>query len=81
MVKGLATLVAPKIRVNSVSPGLLETVSNISGCETLNGSLGAKGENHQEWAERFSEEQKAAHLQKTKLKRFVTVEVSFVIPE
>ncbi|OIW24532.1 short chain dehydrogenase [Coniochaeta ligniaria NRRL 30616] len=52
MVKGLATMVAPKIRVNSVSPGLLET----------------------EWAERFSEEQKAAHREKTKLKRFVTVE-------
>lgn len=27
MIKGLASMVAPKIRVNSVSPGLLETVS------------------------------------------------------
>ena len=26
MVRGLATMVAPKIRVNSVSPGLLQTV-------------------------------------------------------
>ncbi|CDM29002.1 hypothetical protein DTO013E5_1209 [Penicillium roqueforti] len=52
MVRGLATMVAPKIRVNSVSPGLLQT----------------------EWAERFSEEQKEAHREKTKLKRFVAVE-------
>jgi NAD(P)-dependent dehydrogenase (short-subunit alcohol dehydrogenase family) len=27
MMKGLATMVGPKIRVNVVSPGLLETVS------------------------------------------------------
>ncbi|KAJ5614972.1 hypothetical protein N7537_000086 [Penicillium hordei] len=52
MIRGLATMVAPKIRVNSVSPGLLQT----------------------EWAERFSEEQKETHRQKTKLKRFVAVE-------
>jgi len=26
MVKGLACMVAPKIRVNSISPGLLQTV-------------------------------------------------------
>ncbi|KAL1871336.1 hypothetical protein VTK73DRAFT_2090 [Phialemonium thermophilum] len=52
LVRGLATLVAPTIRVNSVSPGLLQT----------------------EWAGRFSEEQKEAHRQKTKLKRFATVE-------
>jgi NAD(P)-dependent dehydrogenase (short-subunit alcohol dehydrogenase family) len=45
-------MVAPHIRVNSVSPGLLET----------------------EWAERFTTEQKADMLEKTKLKRFVTVE-------
>ncbi|CAK7232000.1 hypothetical protein SCUCBS95973_008113 [Sporothrix curviconia] len=51
MVKGLAAMVAPRIRVNSVSPGLLET----------------------EWAERFSAQQKAELLNKTKLKRFVTV--------
>ncbi|KAJ5207657.1 hypothetical protein N7449_002036 [Penicillium cf. viridicatum] len=52
MIRGLATMVAPKIRMNSVSPGLLQT----------------------EWAERFSEERKEAHRQKTKLKRFVVVE-------
>lgn len=52
MVKGLAAMVAPRIRVNSVSPGLLET----------------------EWAQRFSPEQKAEMLEKTKLKRFVTVD-------
>lgn len=52
LVKALAIMAAPKIRVNSVSPGLLLT----------------------EWATRFSDEQKAAHLQKTKLKRFVSVE-------
>ncbi|CAJ2501730.1 Uu.00g045830.m01.CDS01 [Anthostomella pinea] len=46
------TMAAPKIRVNSVSPGLLLT----------------------EWAEKFTDEQKEAHLQKTKLKRIVTVE-------
>ncbi|KAI8632363.1 short chain dehydrogenase [Xylariaceae sp. FL1651] len=52
LAKALAVMAAPKIRVNSVSPGLLLT----------------------EWAERFSDEQKEAHLQKTKLKRIVTVE-------
>ncbi|KAJ5535460.1 hypothetical protein N7527_001714 [Penicillium freii] len=58
MIRGLATMVAPKVRVNtkvrvnSVSPGLLQT----------------------EWAERFSKEQKEAHRQKAKLKRFVAVE-------
>ncbi|CAK7236025.1 hypothetical protein SBRCBS47491_009495 [Sporothrix bragantina] len=52
MVKGLAAMVAPRIRVNSVSPGLLET----------------------EWAERFSAGQKADMLNKTKLRRFVTVD-------
>ncbi|CAH0046923.1 unnamed protein product [Clonostachys solani] len=52
MVKGLACMVAPKIRVNSVSPGLLQT----------------------KWATRFTAEQKEAHRQGTKLKRFVDVE-------
>ncbi|KAI0442251.1 short chain dehydrogenase [Xylaria telfairii] len=52
LVKALAAMAAPKIRVNSVSPGLLLT----------------------EWAERFTDELKEAHLQKTKLKRIVTVE-------
>ncbi|CAK7234533.1 hypothetical protein SEUCBS140593_008975 [Sporothrix eucalyptigena] len=52
MVKGLAAMVAPHIRVNSVSPGLLET----------------------EWAERFTADQKADMLEKTQLKRFVTVD-------
>ncbi|KAH8691501.1 short chain dehydrogenase reductase, partial [Talaromyces proteolyticus] len=52
MVRGLASMVAPKIRVNSVSPGLLQT----------------------EWATRFTSEQKEAHRQKTKLKRFVEIE-------
>ncbi|KAI0187391.1 short chain dehydrogenase [Xylaria flabelliformis] len=52
LVKALAVMAAPKIRVNSVSPGLLLT----------------------EWAERFTDEQKEAHRQKTTLKRIVTVE-------
>ncbi|OTB06637.1 hypothetical protein M426DRAFT_105289 [Hypoxylon sp. CI-4A] len=52
LVKALATMAAPKIRVNSVSPGLLLT----------------------DWAESFPEDLKEAHLQKTRLKRFVTVE-------
>ncbi|KAI8952108.1 short chain dehydrogenase [Xylaria longipes] len=52
LVKALAVMAAPKIRVNSVSPGLLLT----------------------EWAERFTDEQKEEHRQKTKLKRIVTVE-------
>ncbi|KAH9999582.1 short chain dehydrogenase [Xylariaceae sp. FL0662B] len=52
LVKGLAVLAAPKIRVNSVSPGLLLT----------------------DWAQRFSDEQKESHRQKTKLQRIVTVE-------
>ncbi|KAI3328910.1 short chain dehydrogenase [Xylariaceae sp. AK1471] len=52
LVKALAVMAAPKIRVNSVAPGLLLT----------------------EWAERFTDELKEAHLQKTKLKRIVTVE-------
>ncbi|KAI1466797.1 NAD(P)-binding protein [Daldinia caldariorum] len=52
LMKGLAIMAAPKIRVNTVSPGLLLT----------------------EWGNRFSDEQKEGHLQKTKLKRYVTVE-------
>ncbi|KAI0409719.1 short chain dehydrogenase [Xylaria palmicola] len=52
LVKALAIMAAPNIRVNSVSPGLLLT----------------------EWAERFTQEQKEEHRQKTKLKRIVTVE-------
>ncbi|KAI1756490.1 short chain dehydrogenase [Xylaria castorea] len=52
LVKALAVMAAPNIRVNSVSPGLLLT----------------------EWAERFTDEIKEAHLQGTKLKRIVTVE-------
>ncbi|KAI0194555.1 short chain dehydrogenase [Astrocystis sublimbata] len=52
LMKGLAVMAAPNIRVNSVSPGLLLT----------------------EWAERFSDELKEDHRQKTKLKRIVTVE-------
>ncbi|KAI1118947.1 short chain dehydrogenase [Nemania sp. NC0429] len=52
LARALAVMAAPKIRVNSVSPGLLLT----------------------EWAERFTDEQKEDHLQKTKLKRIVTVE-------
>ncbi|KAI1430026.1 short chain dehydrogenase [Xylaria sp. FL1777] len=52
LVKALAVMAAPKIRVNSVSPGLLLT----------------------QWAERFTDEQKEAHRQKTTLKRIVTVE-------
>ncbi|KAI0911783.1 short chain dehydrogenase [Ustulina deusta] len=52
LAKALAVMAAPKIRVNSVSPGLLLT----------------------EWAERFTDEQKEAHRQATKLKRIVTVE-------
>ncbi|KAI0164841.1 short chain dehydrogenase [Xylariaceae sp. FL1272] len=52
LVKALAVMAAPKIRVNSVSPGLLLT----------------------DWAARFTDEQRQAHLQKTKLKRIVTVE-------
>ncbi|KAK8139746.1 Granaticin polyketide synthase ketoacyl reductase 2 [Apiospora sp. TS-2023a] len=52
LVKNLAVMAAPKIRVNSVSPGLLLT----------------------EWSDRFSEQAKDAYRQKTKLKRFPTVE-------
>ncbi|KAI1279919.1 short chain dehydrogenase [Xylaria sp. FL0933] len=52
LAKALAVMAAPKIRVNSVSPGLLLT----------------------EWAERFSDEVKEDHRQKTKLQRIVTVE-------
>ncbi|KAI1844278.1 hypothetical protein JX265_007883 [Neoarthrinium moseri] len=52
MVRGLAIMAAPKIRVNSVSPGLLLT----------------------EWGNKFADEAKEAHRQKTKLKRMATVE-------
>ncbi|KAK6843554.1 short chain dehydrogenase [Apiospora arundinis] len=52
LVKNLAVMAAPRIRVNSVSPGLLLT----------------------EWSDRFSEQAKDAWRQKTKLKRFPTVE-------
>ncbi|KAI0021454.1 short chain dehydrogenase [Xylariomycetidae sp. FL0641] len=52
LVKALAVMAAPHIRVNSVSPGLLMT----------------------DWGERFTAEQRDAHVQKTKTKRVVTVE-------
>lgn len=52
LVKALASMAAPKIRVNSVSPGLLLT----------------------EWGDRFSDEAKEGHKQKTKLKRLPTVD-------
>ncbi|KAI1178761.1 short chain dehydrogenase [Nemania sp. FL0916] len=52
LVKALAVMAAPNIRVNSVSPGLMLT----------------------EWAERFTEEQKDEHRQKTLLKRVITLE-------
>ncbi|KAK8056909.1 hypothetical protein PG993_002136 [Apiospora rasikravindrae] len=52
LVKNLAVMAAPRIRVNSVSPGLLLT----------------------EWSDRFSDQAKDAYRQKTKLKRFPTVE-------
>ncbi|XXG94601.1 succinate dehydrogenase flavoprotein subunit [Hypoxylon texense] len=52
LMKALAGMAAPKITVNSVSPGLLLT----------------------DWSNGFTEEQKEAHRQKTKLHRFVTVE-------
>ncbi|KAI0842030.1 NAD(P)-binding protein [Hypoxylon sp. FL0890] len=52
LMKALSFMAAPKIRVNSVSPGLLLT----------------------DWARGFSDEVKEAHRQRTKLKRFVSVE-------
>ncbi|KAI0882879.1 short chain dehydrogenase [Annulohypoxylon maeteangense] len=52
MAKQLARMVGPRIRVNTVSPGLLLT----------------------EWAERFTDDQKEAHRQKTALKRFVNID-------
>ncbi|KAI1382132.1 NAD(P)-binding protein [Hypoxylon crocopeplum] len=52
LMKALAVMAAPKIRVNTVSPGLLLT----------------------DWADRFSDELKEAHREKTKLKQYVTVE-------
>ncbi|WQF84162.1 Putative short-chain dehydrogenase/reductase SDR, NAD(P)-binding domain superfamily [Colletotrichum destructivum] len=52
LAKALAAIAAPRIRVNTVSPGLLLT----------------------DWAEKFSDEGKAAHIQKTVIKRAVTVE-------
>ncbi|KAI2629791.1 NAD(P)-binding protein [Hypoxylon sp. NC1633] len=52
LMKALAVMAAPKIRVNTVSPGLLLT----------------------DWAEVFPQEAKEAHREKTKLKRYVSVE-------
>ncbi|KAF4952628.1 hypothetical protein FSARC_12590, partial [Fusarium sarcochroum] len=52
MIKALAGMVGPRIRVNSISPGLLLT----------------------DWATRFTHEQKTAHREQTKLKRFVRLE-------
>ncbi|KAI1098588.1 short chain dehydrogenase [Jackrogersella minutella] len=52
MAKQLARMVGPRIRVNTVSPGLLLT----------------------EWGDRFTNEQKEAHRQKTALQRFVQLE-------
>ncbi|KAI1399480.1 short chain dehydrogenase [Hypoxylon fuscum] len=52
LAKGLARMVGPRVRVNTVSPGLLLT----------------------DWAERFTDEQKETHRQKTALQRFVQIE-------
>ncbi|KAI1258301.1 hypothetical protein MGN70_001350 [Eutypa lata] len=52
MAKGLARMVGPRVRVNTVSPGLLLT----------------------DWAERFTDDQKEAHRQRTALQRFVQLE-------
>ncbi|KAI1773858.1 short chain dehydrogenase [Hypoxylon cercidicola] len=52
MARRLARMVGPRIRVNTVSPGLLLT----------------------EWAERFTDDQKEAHRQRTALQRFVQLE-------
>ncbi|VUC27452.1 unnamed protein product [Clonostachys rosea] len=70
MVKGLACMVAPKIRVNSVSPGLLQTVRKDIQFLMKKGKLIVK----KNWATRFTAEQKEAHRQGTKLKRFVDVD-------
>ncbi|GKT52197.1 versicolorin reductase [Colletotrichum spaethianum] len=53
LAKVLAVIAAPKIRVNSISPGLLLT----------------------DWGAKFSDDAKAAHIEKTKIKRAATVEV------
>ncbi|GKT67285.1 short-chain dehydrogenase [Colletotrichum tofieldiae] len=52
LAKVLAVIAAPRIRVNSISPGLLLT----------------------DWGAKFSDDAKAAHIEKTKIKRAATVE-------
>lgn len=85
--KGLASIAGPKIRVNSVSPGLLLTVCllghhglvyliiwfSLRGCRADIDMFA------QDWGKQFSQERLDAALAKTKLKKFATVEVSLFL--
>lgn len=86
LAKGLAMIAAPKIRVNSVSPGLLLTVSQTIGCApffsfppppTLSKAqewpLLTRSTN-QEWGLRFPPERIQAMTEASKLKRLAAVE-------
>lgn len=77
MAKALAKICAPKIRVNSVSPGVLLTVcyfSSVTRCNHTELLLITRMWNFQEWGQKFPQAALDASRDKTVLKRFATVE-------
>lgn len=80
LAKGLAMIAAPKIRVNSVSPGLLLTVRRWAvewaPGKIQTGRLTWFDYLLQEWGLRFPPEKIEAMQQGSKLKRLATVDVS-----
>jgi NAD(P)-dependent dehydrogenase (short-subunit alcohol dehydrogenase family) len=72
LVKCLAVIASPEIRVNSVSPGMLLTVRTTSGYAESGSFLTAL----QEWGLSFSQEKRDATIRSTKLGRLATVGVS-----
>lgn len=70
LVKALAKLVGPTVRVNSVSPGILLTVRFLSiKVKNMIADI------EQDWGRQFPEEKLEAAINKSALKRLATVEV------
>ncbi|KAG0644957.1 putative oxidoreductase 1 [Hyphodiscus hymeniophilus] len=75
LVKALAMIVSPKVRVNSISPGILLTVCLHSlFLQSLYSVVTPADYRVKDWGMKFSEEHLAAAKEKTLLKRFATVE-------
>lgn len=70
LVKALAKIVGPSVRVNSVSPGILMTVS-----PSVPRIIKNVPENVQDWGRQFSEEKLKAAMDKSALNRLAAIEV------